>query len=83
MIMATVYLFLSILGAMCSLYLSALTFSTALRTGSVQTAAGRVYDREVNPFAFYGILVTWTLITAMMIVCVIVLLEIWIEQLPR
>ena len=82
MIMATVYLFLSILGAMCSLYLSARTFSTALRTGSVQAAAG-VYDREVNPFAFYGILVTWTLITAMMIVCVIVLLEIWIEQLPR
>lgn len=82
MIMASVYLFLSVVGVVCSLYLSGRISYTALRTGRALAAAGRVYDRAANPFAFYGILVAWTLIVAMMIVCAAVTLEIWIEQLP-
>ena len=82
MIMATIYLCLSVVGVLCSLYLSGRISYTALRTGRALAAAGRVYDRAANPLAFYGILVAWPLITAMMVVCAIASFEIWIEKLP-
>ena len=82
MIMATVYLCLSVVGVLCTLYLTGRVSYTALRTGRALAAAGRVYDRAENPFAFHGILVAWTLITAIMIVCAVASFEIWIEKLP-
>lgn len=42
-----------------------------------------MYDRVEHPEAFYGVLIAWVLIDAMMIVSSFALLEIVIEQFQR
>lgn len=83
MIIATIYLCLSVLGALCSLYLTARAFHSAVRTGTVEAAARRVYDLAEHPEAFFGVLIAWVLIDAMMILCSFVLLQIWMEHFWR
>jgi hypothetical protein len=83
MIIATIYLCLSVLGGMCSLYLTARAFHSAVRAGTVEAAARRVYDRVEHPEAFYGVLIAWVLIDAMMILSSFASLQIWIEHFQR
>ena len=83
MIVATIYLCLSVLGGLCSLYLTARSFHSAVRMGTVEAAAMRVYSREKHPLAFYGVLIAWVAIDAMMILCSLVLLQIWMEHFWR
>ncbi|WOH67119.1 hypothetical protein [Bradyrhizobium sp. BWA-3-5] len=80
MFVPALYLSLALLGGACSLYLTARVFRSAVRTGTVEAGARRVYDRVEHPEAFYGVLTAWVLIDAMMIVSSFVSLEILIEQ---
>jgi hypothetical protein len=83
MFVSALYLSLGLLGAACSLYLTARAFRSAVRTGTVEAGARRVYDRVEHPEAFYVVLIAWVLIDAMMLVSSLVLLEMLIEQFQR
>ncbi len=83
MFVPTVYLCLAFLGLASSLYLTARAFHCAVRAGKVEAAAGRVFDRVENPEAFYGVLIGWVLIDAIIIPSSFVLLQIWIEQFKQ
>ena len=83
MIMPTIYLCLSVLGGSVSLYLTARAFHSAVRAGTVEAGARRVYDRVEHPEAFYGVLIAWLLIDAMMILSSFALLQVWIEHFQR
>jgi hypothetical protein len=83
MFVSSLYLFLAVLGGACSLYLTARAFRSAVRTGTIEAGARRVYNRVENPEAFYGVLIAWMLIDAMMLVSSFVLLEILIERFQR
>ena len=39
-----------------------------------------MYDRVEHPEAFYGVLIAWVLIDAMMILSSFALLQVWIEH---
>jgi hypothetical protein len=83
MFVPTLYLSLALIGGASSLYLTARAFHSAVRAGKVEAAARRVYDRVENPEAFYGVLIAWVLIDAMMILSSFALLQVWIEHFQQ
>lgn len=81
MIIISIYFALSLIGLCLSLWIGTRTVSSGFRTGRIQAGAHRIFDRDTNPVAFYGIAAIWLMSILITGVSAIALLPVWLGQM--